>query len=213
VRNLRDRGLSNRRLECLFNIFTIIARGLTLPALGLAIVGSAKLGARPTDAQIDASYDFRKATATILLVAYLFYVKLAITLCVRRRETGIYDTTVFYHSIATLPFFLVIVVYQLLFAFDRKSNIFLPWTLKPWAEAFMSTTMEIIVVILLVVGGLRCTVWRSSLSDRSYDANISKDPMFSGNGAGVFQPNTVEKPSEVPEIEPVSPRTQEPPSV
>jgi hypothetical protein len=181
---------------------------LTLPAIGLTIVGASKFGARPTEAEIDASYAFRKAGAVVLLAAYLFYVLLAIVLATRNREMGVPDRRLFLVVVAALPFFLVVVVYQILFAFDEHTTAFLPWTLKPYPEAFMSTSMEFIIVILLVIGGLRCPVWRPSMADLGFE---NAPPMFPGNGHAVFQMTTPPlRPNIIPDLEPVSPQTQEP---
>jgi len=48
------------------------------------------------------------------------------------------------------------------------------------------------------------------LADRGHDANMSREPVFPSNGTAIFQSTGSEKLSEVPEVEPISPRTQEP---
>jgi hypothetical protein len=202
---MRARGVARPSHERLFLMLTVLARGLTLLALGLAIVASSKLGARPTDAEIDASYAFQKATAVILVFAYVAYAALAATLVKSRAEMGSSDSRLFLGAVATLPFFLVMAVYQLLVAFDRRSTSLQPWNLHPYPEAFMSTTMEFIVVLLLVLSGLRCPVWRPSLVDRGYETPA---PNFPGNGTITFR--AVEPLNDTVELEPISPRTQEP---
>jgi hypothetical protein len=206
VRHVRARGFANLGHERLFLALTIVARGLTLPALGLGIAAASKLGARPTDAESDSSYAFRKAMAVIFFAGYLCYLLLGILLG-RRTEAGMADAVLMTSTLSTLPFFLVVVLYEMVYAFDRGTSAFLPWTLQPYGEAFMSTAMEFFIVIILISSGLLCPVWRPSLADREGQASAH---VFPDNGAAIFPPTASDGPPDALELEPVSPRTQEP---
>jgi hypothetical protein len=202
---MRASGVAAPSRERLFLALTVLARGLTLPALGLAAVASSKLGARPTDAEIDAGYAFYKATAVVLAAAYVAYGLLAVAIARSRDELGASDLNLFRYSVATLPLFLVILVYHFLVAFDRRSASFQPWNLHPYPEAFMSTAMEFVIVIVLVLVGLWSPAWRPSLADRGYETPVHN---FPGDETNVFR--ETEPINGSIELEQISPRTVEP---
>ncbi|KAF2230930.1 hypothetical protein EV356DRAFT_491221 [Viridothelium virens] len=148
-----NEGMQNRRLPpILFRILEIV----NIVAVVLVAYGGSKANT-PSNSQDDkkTGLDMEKAGIIVFLITFFVTAAAALVTFTFIRNAIPGERRLVYFGIASLPFLFVRLVYSTIVIFENnQSTVFSMLDPNIWAESFMETLEEFIVVLLYLAAGL-----------------------------------------------------------